>query len=422
MNTNRMASSFLASLVALPFAAAQVPAWQPVGSGAPSARYGHAMALEPATGALLVFGGHDGTQRLNDTWRYSAATQSWFQVTTPTAPSPRRWTSMVADTIRNRVVLFGGDTGPAAGNGETWAFTAGAWTMIASSGPPSRYSHSMAFNSATAAAVLFGGSHNGTDTWELFGTSWQQIATPHSPGARTYGAMAYDARTNHMILFGGANPSFTTLSDTWRYNGVDWTQVATSMPALYGASAAYDTSRERIVLFGGRSTANSNRTFEFFDNAWTERFPANPPTGRYGGAAAYLPGRGVHVFGGATFGSQLQDMQRYQIVNGATYTPAGAGCSTATLAPIGDAAPWVGSSFRRVVGAVGSQCTAHLITEVTSFGVADFNGNARFTMVIPNSAALAGIHFIDQALVIGVGNNPAHASLTAAMAGFTATK
>ena len=108
-------------------------------------------------------------------------------------------------------------------------------------------------------------------------------------------------------------------------------------------------------------------------------------------------------------------------------------------------APWLGSTFRRSVSAVPPQtpvflgtgfqpgstpldalgltgCTAHLITETTTLALADSSGAARFSLSIPNIPALAGLDFIDQALVVGVGNNPAHASLTNAMTGFTAAK
>ena len=45
----------------------------------PSRRGFHAMAYDPETGQVIMFGGFDGNQYLNDTWTYDPATNEWTE-------------------------------------------------------------------------------------------------------------------------------------------------------------------------------------------------------------------------------------------------------------------------------------------------------------------------------------------------------
>jgi hypothetical protein len=66
--------------------------------------------------------------------------------------------------------------------------------------------------------------------------------------------MAYDNARHRVILFGGAKGSLG-LGDTWEWDGVSWTKVATTGPSprIYSA-AAYDGVSRTVVLFGGDDT------------------------------------------------------------------------------------------------------------------------------------------------------------------------
>jgi len=64
--------------------------------------------------------------------------------------------------------------------------------------------------------------------------------------------MAYDSARKRVVLFGGANVAGQDLGDTWEWDGVEWTQVATTGPASRDATAmAYDKARSKVVLFAG---------------------------------------------------------------------------------------------------------------------------------------------------------------------------
>jgi Galactose oxidase, central domain len=80
----------------------------------------------------------------------------------------------------------------------------------------------MAYDTVRQRVVLFGGSPNTTsaavnDTWEYDGTTWTQRTPATSPPARNSHAMVYDSTHQVTVLFGGC------CNDTWLWNGTTWT-------------------------------------------------------------------------------------------------------------------------------------------------------------------------------------------------------
>src|SRR5262249_18016545 len=151
-------------------------------ANAPPARCCHALAYDLARGQVVLFGGCSATNAdLDDTWEYDGHT--WNQRQSAHRPSPRRQTRMVFNGI---VLLFGGGRTP--------------------NGVP----------------VL-------GDPWEWDGADWLQRTPVTSPSARWSHGLAYDFARGRTVLFGGAGSGPTpTLSDTWTWDGVDWTPVPTS--------------------------------------------------------------------------------------------------------------------------------------------------------------------------------------------------
>jgi hypothetical protein len=129
--------------------------------------------------------------------------------------------------------------------------------------------------------------------------------------------MTYDASRNVIVLFGGTGGPGSFLGDTWERSGTTWTQrtPAVSPPARNAPMLVYDHGRSVVVLFGGQSAGGGTGEASFFSDtwewdgvAWTQRFPAVSPPGRYFAAAAYDPGRGaVVLFGGSDRGQTTLD-------------------------------------------------------------------------------------------------------------------
>jgi hypothetical protein len=175
---------------------------------------------------------------------------------------------MAFDGARARVVMFGGTTA-AGDSSETWTWDGAAWANACTSGactatvPPARHDAAMAFDSKRGVIVMVGGTDaTGTrlnDTWEWDGTAWTARCTTAPcntavPHARTGHVLAYDARRERMVMFGGQDADGAR-ADVWEWDGSAWTPVASIGPAARSASgAAYDSVRGRVILFGGRDT------------------------------------------------------------------------------------------------------------------------------------------------------------------------
>jgi hypothetical protein len=95
--------------------------------------------------------------------------------------------------------------------------------------------------------------------------------------------MAWDAARNVGLIHGGIGAwPYPILSDTWEWNGSQWTQRSFQGPVLSDHSMAYDESSGRVVLYGGRNAAGEwqNATWEFDGlTGWAQRsiVPGIPP-------------------------------------------------------------------------------------------------------------------------------------------------
>ena len=126
--------------------------------------------------------------------------------------------------------------------------------------------------------------------------SWTQLMPATIPSARL-GALAYDAARQETVLClrGLAPPG-----DTWVWNGTDW-QLRVLGPVVFSTSVAYDSMRQRTVLFGGRvgGTSFSSGTSEWDGTSWLGFSPATHPSARSSIAIAYDAARQRTVlFGG----------------------------------------------------------------------------------------------------------------------------
>lgn len=215
--------------------------------------------------------------------------------------------------MRQRLVLFGGRA--ATGLAETWELSASGWTQLTPlTSPPARYGHDMAYDPVRQRVILFGGFPTGGtrlgDTWEWDGTTWVQRTPMSSPSARSGHRMAWDPVRNVIVLFGGridGTGSFYQ-SDTWTWNGSNWTLVANTGPtAREGVALAWDPvfTGGRLVLFGGLGAGgNRNDTWVWDGTMWTPVTATTSPPGRVFHDMVYSPVLGkVLLFGGSTGGT-----------------------------------------------------------------------------------------------------------------------
>lgn len=313
MFRKNMSAALLAILLALPALAQQWVKMTP--SVSPPAGVLHGMAYDTGGSQVLLFGGLGVVQSASvsiGTWTWNGTT--WLERYAPTPDTWRPWPAMAA--FGNDVLMFGSSGGFPS---DTWKWSSDAWTQVATTGaPPDAYmggasvsafgvnvlvfemteakhhetwlwngtwtklatsetpgyagpmmrgGSGMAYDSIRGRAVLFGGLLSGetgelvsNETWEWDGVKWTQIIPVHSPPARAFSTMAYDAAAGVAVMFGGAAPDSNTsaliLGDTWTWDGTDWTQhvLTTSPDPRLWSAMAYDAARGNVVMYGGIQT------------------------------------------------------------------------------------------------------------------------------------------------------------------------
>ena len=118
------------------------------------------------------------------------------------------------------------------------------------------------YDTANGNVVLFGGINTAvvdSDTWVWNGSNWTQMNPVHSPSPRSFHTMAYDSVRGKVVLFGGADTTGNPLNDTWVWNGSDWTEEPNNgQPApRFSQAMTYDSSHGEVVLFGGGNDAGT---------------------------------------------------------------------------------------------------------------------------------------------------------------------
>jgi hypothetical protein len=289
---------------------------------APPARLDTAMAHDPLRGRLVLFGGTPGGGQLADTWEWDGT--GWTQRFPVHAPSPRFFPAMAFDAVHGRVLLFGGSAvinHVVVHYDDTWEWDGDDWVQMTTTRAPSPGGgHGIARDPVRGTIVVVDGTQPQIDTtdsatWEWDGTDWQLRAPPAAPAQRNGVAMAYDARRDRMVMFGGTRgASGGSVVSEW--DGARWSDVApvTHVPSERSLAAiVYDPERARVMMFGGGIGTDINATplkqalsdtWTWDGVAWREEQPAISPPASFGRTMAFDPRRHRAVlFGGGGSGT-----------------------------------------------------------------------------------------------------------------------
>ena len=173
----------------------------------------------------------------------------------------------------------------------------------------------MAYDRESDRTILFGGLDVGlnslyNDTWayDFEGNTWTEMQPAVHPPARTYPGMAYDSARDRILLFGGAVGN-NRLNDTWAYdfNTNSWTDLnpATHPSARGSPAMVFDVWADRPMLFGGVGPIpgdvvnNETWAYDWGGNTWVRLTPVFSPPPRAWHAMAYWnPLHGTVLFGG----------------------------------------------------------------------------------------------------------------------------
>jgi hypothetical protein len=288
--------------------------WEQESPGSsPSARTFAATSYDSGRDRVVLFGGSTATSNLGDTWEWDGST--WIHQFPATSPPLLSAAAMVYDAALGRSVLFGGSTSTGASS-DTWEWDGVTWTRLnLATSPPPMSLAAMAYDSGRGRLVLFGAFNSFglwvSEMWEFDGTAWTQLSPAHRPSVRYGAAMAFDSSRSRTVLFGGWRADVGgRLSDTWEWDGTDWTQISAAVSPYqrWASSMAFDPVRNRTILFGGDhfqpyELGDTNDTWEWDGTTWVRDWTDAAPSVRAGQSIAYDSAIGRMVlFGGFNAG------------------------------------------------------------------------------------------------------------------------
>lgn len=250
-------------------------AWleRPAPSLAPSPRFSAALSWDSTRRRLVLVGGVD-EQPLNDTWEWDGVV--WAKRTPMRSPRVGAGAELTYDEARQRTVLKTSD------DDGVWEWDGNEWTIFAKSRPPLRREPGIATDSVRRRVIFFGGrnvtSFGSAETWSWDGVSWTQLQPVTSPTRRSTHAMSYDPMRERVVLFGGIadETAPSPLDETWEFDGATWLRrtPSTSPPTMSSAVMAWDAVRQRTVLFGGQT----RETWSWDGTTWLLQQPTVEPT------------------------------------------------------------------------------------------------------------------------------------------------
>jgi N-acetylneuraminic acid mutarotase len=264
--------------------------WRLVPRTEPIRRVAPLLAYDAARGGLVLFGGAicQGAScfPVNDTWILDGT--SWKQQHPATSPPARYYGSIAYDEARQVIVVFGGlncdNPAQCTALNDTWTWDGTTWTeQHPALSPPPRYSEAMTYDATHQQVVLFSGCLEScpamlSDTWTWDGSNWTLQQTLNAPPERAGASLSFDPVRGVTVLFGGATPASDTASregipdynDTWIWDGTAWTQLspAASPSARQGAGIVFDAARGLTILFGGYDDSQSALINAFRQDTW----------------------------------------------------------------------------------------------------------------------------------------------------------
>jgi len=275
--------------------------------GSPSKRYLGAIAYSSQNDTVILFGGYnssgipDSQHVEDDTWVFNFSYYKWYELTEglTTSPPKRYQSQLTYSPTANKMVMFGGYN-TADRLQDTWIFNSSdyKWYQASPTNIPTKRSyHQMVYDSKSDRVIMFGGTPDGTtllnDTWEFNFTDedWYEItATGGIPKREEFG-MAYDSTNKLTILFGGvpedqAPPTGTDVTWAFNYSDRTWTNLnPTTKPSeRYALRLVYDSENKRIILYGGNVDSDETWTYDYSSNVWEQKNPAtNPGAGKFPG-------------------------------------------------------------------------------------------------------------------------------------------
>jgi|GEM_PF-2133734 len=213
----------------------------------PLVKTDYAAAYDESRNVLILHGGMTSSSTVsNETWEWNG--YSWKKLDPPTKPY-RHGHTLVYDSFYHKLLMFGGmdDSIPSQYRNEVYEWSGTNWvlrTPLGGSIPNGRMYHSAIYDSVRNKMVIFGGQETGAikvrrlHEWDNATRIWSYRINS-GPEPRIHAGLVYDPVKQRSILFGGTDYSSnsTGFGDTWEYSGSanSWTKVITN-PWTWGSN------------------------------------------------------------------------------------------------------------------------------------------------------------------------------------------
>lgn len=225
------------------------------------------------------------------------------------------------------------------------------WTKLpAPAAATARAASVFVYDEARENCVVFGGrpvddrgsSFDDTGIWS--GETWVPVAAEYGRRGNVTGA--FDSQRQRTVVYGGTD-GLSFFADTWEFDGSGWTRYMAPSPGFRsGSGLAYDSRRNVTVLFGGSHGLSwKDELWEWDGASWVQGCTAAPcsvaprPAARANAAFVYDAARGVSLlFGGGRDGQAYDDTwswdgERWQELH-PPHVPLARGSAATTYDPV----------------------------------------------------------------------------------------
>lgn len=247
----------------------------------PAPRVGEALAYDSQSGVVVLFGGALGSceypfcpERAADTWVYDPAANTWEERSPGNAPSPRFGHAMAYDPGTDRIVLFGGDDGTAWVD-DIWAYDADSdsWALVGGDDEIwGRAGHVMAYAPEAGGILVWGGYERDDEAiWVLdpASTGWERVAPGTFPAPAWEACLVWDEGIGRAVLIGGEGYTTEEISEgvtttgirwrdeVWAFDGEarTWTMLSELPEPLAYHGCAADPGTGAVVVWAGDRAA-----------------------------------------------------------------------------------------------------------------------------------------------------------------------
>jgi cysteine-rich repeat protein len=282
----------------------------------PPSRLEHASAYDPERDRVVVFGGAviaAGVEAsvFNDTWEWDG--ERWEVKSPAVRPDPRTGAAMAFDPRTKVIVMFGGSRNIVGESVflpdlSTWEWDGSTWKQYTQLKPPdAQEGHVMAFDPHRNALVMVGNktvqidgmSAVVTAVWEYENHEWVERSFPLDDGPvpepRANAAMAFDpARGTHgeLVMFSGRGLASGRQPEAWSWDGTRWSYIADTGLGVENLGVAYDPVHGLIgyggLIGSGILEQTSEKTHAWQNGTWVE-LVVGSPSERRGHVAAVEP-------------------------------------------------------------------------------------------------------------------------------------